>query len=538
MKKLFLISAVVLLFLGTFTSEAYAVEEPFIPCEFNVDCSGVKRRIYQTEVNYVDDNGLWNKSNPVFNIVGVNYEVVDAPFEYALPISINGIATFVPKKRGKDELGTPYQIGDSFIFNRQWLGTRAGVIGTLDGYEVTYSDAFKDFNADLIVTLSPDRVTHVLKIWSKPAKDVEFCFNVDDDSFTIQNEQSFSLAKGKFGVSIPPVRAWTKGEKPKNIEARLYAKETKGGLVTICKALPLAAFEALGEAPYYFDDIFYPDADGGSLADGYMYQTAASWAAARDGAGEGADDSDTGGIARSYRLGANYQVYEGGFVFDTSSISPLVVGSGSLKVKVSDIQNNDNDAQAYIIVSGFAPATNANLVAGDFDSMDYVAYSSTIDLDDLTDEAYISFPLNTAGKSYISTSGQTKFSLLEGHTFENLEVADVGSTGFNFYTADNSGTSSDPYLELELEEAGGGGGGTGTTLSGSLLIATIDCTASGAVMCTHWDINFALDAVQFGMDFVLYTAVILLVGGFLLVLMYALLRGLILWFFRTFLFKR
>lgn len=70
-------------------------------------------------------------------------------------------------------------------------------------------------------------------------------------------------------------------------------------------------------------------------------------------------------------------------------------------------------------------------------------------LGDIVDEIYTSFPLNVTGISWISKTGYTNLGIRDGHDVQNIEPPYHTLSNAAFYMSEQSGTTKDPYLEIE-----------------------------------------------------------------------------------------
>jgi len=193
---------------------------------------------------------------------------------------------------------------------------------------------------------------------------------------------------------------------------------------------------------------FYPDADpetttvDGSVA----HELGATWAAARDGAGNAAYPSVTAGVfSGSVKWSAsNWEVDKGFTLFDTSSIPDGdTISSATMSYYQHTAGNNVNtDGDTAHVVSA-APASNTNLVAGDFTTAGSASYGS-LAFASWTNDAYNDISLNASGIAAISKTGVTKFALRSQRDIDNSAPTGVNWRYGAF--AETAGTSQDPKL--------------------------------------------------------------------------------------------
>jgi len=212
-------------------------------------------------------------------------------------------------------------------------------------------------------------------------------------------------------------------------------------------------------------DTFYPnaDADGGkTTCDGvakteYSVGSGQSWATIIASAGNGANDSSDD-FAFSYMscdsiLNQYTVLHRAGFLFDLSGI----VGTPTFTSAVMSINGNSASGKAdegswapTTNFYSFAPASNTDIVAGDFDAFGSTAYSDTdITYANIpTDDTYVNSTFNATGLAAI-TKGIVKI----GCRNVNYDVAAVAPTWglsqrwyMSIWFADKTGTTYDPKL--------------------------------------------------------------------------------------------
>lgn len=123
--------------------------------------------------------------------------------------------------------------------------------------------------------------------------------------------------------------------------------------------------------------------------------------------GDGAGASDvTYGIRALNNVSGNY-LARLGFSFDTSSLgSGAVITSATLNL-FGSATNFVNDSTTSAVIVGFAPANANNIVAGDFGSFSFTAFSNNINLATLSQTGYNIFTLNASGLAAINKTGVT-----------------------------------------------------------------------------------------------------------------------------------
>lgn len=121
------------------------------------------------------------------------------------------------------------------------------------------------------------------------------------------------------------------------------------------------------------------------------------------------------------------------------------------------IADGDNDANAYTVVVSASQASPTSLALTDYGSVGSTALSDTKDTTNISTSAYTEYVLNSTGISTISKTDWTKLSIREGHDFNNDAPTSGTDNGFSMYTAENTGTSKDPYLSITYTASGSSG---------------------------------------------------------------------------------
>jgi len=158
----------------------------------------------------------------------------------------------------------------------------------------------------------------------------------------------------------------------------------------------------------------------------------------------------------------------GFFLFDTSAIPDnAVISAASLYLYALSANNDDADGYDYQTVVQTFQATTSELVSSDFEDcgsdngsggrakytpIEGIDSGDRLDIDNVTTSAYNSFPLNTTGIGWISTSSWTKLGMRDGHDAADHAIVPPDSSNpynqINWESSEESGTSKDPYLEV------------------------------------------------------------------------------------------
>ncbi|MEY2665094.1 MAG: hypothetical protein RLZZ480_199 [Candidatus Parcubacteria bacterium] len=231
------------------------------------------------------------------------------------------------------------------------------------------------------------------------------------------------------------------------------------GAIPYIKRRELAEYFSLATPTFADTATYYPDPNTETTSvDGYVaYSSEISFSDARnaaDGSLAGSDTTTT--FVTSYYISIGYPlyltfwgIYRAFLLFDTSALPDgTVVSSASLSIYATTIYDQDNDGSDTITVYSSNPASNNDLVVGDYDQFGTTAFSSATDITGMANNAYNTFTLNSSGIAAISTNGVTKFLLMEGHDVSNVSPDFGTQNGVDFSTAEQTGTTQDPKLDV------------------------------------------------------------------------------------------
>ena len=138
-----------------------------------------------------------------------------------------------------------------------------------------------------------------------------------------------------------------------------------------------------------------------------VYKSSAVWATARSAAAADAVDASiqAGAIAA-------YVIYRSGLIFDTSGIpSTAVVSAAKLQMYVQTLLNVGGGTHNVRITNGQPTYPHDPIVVGDYDMTNYAGGGGDHDFRLDGTGAYIDWPLNATGISWLNLGGSTKFFL-------------------------------------------------------------------------------------------------------------------------------
>ena len=200
---------------------------------------------------------------------------------------------------------------------------------------------------------------------------------------------------------------------------------------------------------------FYPAAGASSPADGAADEndTNATWTTIQGAAGDLARNSDaqdyyerivSGSVSNGWDL-----IVRGIFMFDTSTIDDADSISAATLSLFGSLKDDTLGITPTLNIYSSAPASTADVVAGDYDSLGTTAFATGITQADFSISAYNDFALNASGIANISKTGVSKFGSRDA-TYDAANQAPTwGSSAGSYmagYTADQAGTTNDPKL--------------------------------------------------------------------------------------------
>lgn len=138
------------------------------------------------------------------------------------------------------------------------------------------------------------------------------------------------------------------------------------------------------------------------------------------------------------------------FPFDTSALpdgAVITAATLNIYVPVPGVTNTLNDGNDFLSVVKSNQASLSMLLTSEYQPAGFTEGSSRIDISSISANSWVSLPLNAAGRSWISTTGNTMLAVLEGHDILDIYNLAVGQNSVGMRTS-NYGGAYVPYLQV------------------------------------------------------------------------------------------
>lgn len=141
------------------------------------------------------------------------------------------------------------------------------------------------------------------------------------------------------------------------------------------------------------------------------------------------------------------------FLFDVSAGIPDTdaISDTTLDIDGGTAKDDPNGNTPNINVYSSAPATDTNVVAGDFDSLGSTEFATSLTYASWTINVYNTFTFNSTGRDNVSKTGITKLGLRNA-SYDVANSAPTWGSGsvtkMNCQSADAAGTADDPLLTV------------------------------------------------------------------------------------------
>lgn len=453
----------------------------YSPWTWNADREALSPDTYRQRVgvkwrNFLGVSGAWEKIDLSFRQAGGLFSISQAPYALDVPTLANDWTVFQSTVRYN--IWTKQRMHDAPCGVMKRYPTALPVAGIITAEGVLFPLAFPGLNADRLVQCHEQAVRDLVVFRSQPPGNgpVEVPIEIDFGALPIlestgrgqparesdfRNDkdvgQGLSFSGGDVrGVRIKAPRVWDSAglSTPITLRGRVSGTRFLGA-----KMIPRRFFDG-ATYPVYADttSTFYPDPHPETTTvDGLvsMNAPASTWASLRGGGGTAGDATTE--VATWLYLTANSStdlwdtIQRGIALFDTSSLPDSAsISAANLGLRVHS--QSDAFGQTLELVAS-TPASNTDLVASDYVELGTTRYATGISVGSLSTSAYNVLSLNATGRAAITTTGISKFGMRLSGDLDDAPpswVADA-ATVVNVISAESSGTTNDPYLEVTYE---------------------------------------------------------------------------------------
>jgi hypothetical protein len=199
---------------------------------------------------------------------------------------------------------------------------------------------------------------------------------------------------------------------------------------------------------------FSPDPHAETTSvDGYCVEnTAQSWSSLRADVGSSHNDTSSPliiALLSSALTNQFYNMHRSICLFDTSSLTGQTVTEATLGATYYTHSNTYPETAGVALV-GSTPASNTDLVNSDYMELGDTRYCDS-DVEDTSWSGVMTWSMNATGIAAIDIDGITKLGLVLGFDFDNSPptwTASGKQANLQVRSAENTGTASDPYLEV------------------------------------------------------------------------------------------
>jgi hypothetical protein len=160
----------------------------------------------------------------------------------------------------------------------------------------------------------------------------------------------------------------------------------------------------------------------------------ANWDTIHDSDGSGMSWDDDGNWAKTEcEIDAiGYWIERAPLTFNTSGLVGTVTAA-NIQLYIQEVSDDDNDAQAYIVVVHGDTVSYDTLTFGDMATCgdatdDPTELSDRIDISNISADTWVTFTLNADGLANINVGSYSEFCLREGHDVEDEACAGASGT--------------------------------------------------------------------------------------------------------------
>lgn len=452
------------------------VEEDFKPSTWNTDVrenddGTVTSKIHLKFSNYVEGN-KWEPIDLSLRRTATGFAMTAAPYTLLLPEFADGDIKFVSTNRFSPK--TKEIRNDPPVTKiKKWTeATHVRGVQTSEG--VLYPNALP--YGDILLQPHEQEFRSLVRLNHAPpgTNDLTIPFTeVYSDNLKPESKgkkltsvitdvgEGFGVALNEFrGISTKKATVWDSTPiHAKSIPIVIQGRYRNGRFEGV-KVIPRSFLEN-ATYPVFTDttSTFFPDPNAETTSvDGDVYRTVAleSWDTTHDATnGTAAEPSANPWSVQSYFDGvATYEIDRGFLLFDTSAIPDTdVISAATVQLYITTLLDTDNDAQSYFtIVGNTSPASNTDLVVGDFDQCGAIdnptKMSDDVDATGISTSAYNTWTMNATGLANISQTGITKWGVRSGNDIEDIAVVGNVRTTILVRSAEQTGTTNDPVLTV------------------------------------------------------------------------------------------
>jgi hypothetical protein len=462
------------------------------PLTWNADAEqlqggATRARLWGKWHNWLADSG-WDRIDLSPREAGGTFSVSRAPYSLDVPTLANDWT--VIKSTNRYDIWTRRVMADAPVEIAKRYPTASPVAGVITAAGILFALAFPGLNADRLVQLHEQEIRDLVVFRSQPPGQgpVEVPIEIDFGGLPILEstgrgrsaqeadfrnnrdiDHGLSFTTGSFrGLKIKQPLVWDSRRKRAAIHLRGRIVGTR--FVGV-KVIPRQFWRG-ATYPVYADttSTFYPDPHPESTSvDGYIDKGTESdpsgfdWSTLHDAAsGTVADDSGTElfltvesndtNTDKWNRIGRSF------LLFDTSSLpNDASISAAKIALKHSNNFSTDPNFDQLIYIVGSSPASSTAIATADFDQIGSTSFATPVDEDSLSINAYSDWNFNGTGIAAISDAGVSKFAVRLSSDYDDTPPtwAADNQSGPAFYSADQSGTGSDPYLEVTYSSESG-----------------------------------------------------------------------------------
>lgn len=283
------------------------------------------------------------------------------------------------------------------------------------------------------------------------------------DTFKDEEGKSMETLKTTF-MSKP--QFYEKEGKWRQIEYATTTPEifAMSGAIPHIKKRELAESLLPGKSVFALTSTFYPDPNTETTSvDGEVYVNTndsgfnfgAFFQALTETNGTGASDNSANLFSYctytvDFGMGTDSATIDRSFIlFDTSSLGASAsISSATLSVYIPTKYTGANDGYDLLHLVQSTPASNTAIGTADYDQVGATHQSDTTpDITSISTGAYTGFTLNSTGLGNIAKTGVSKYGIVEGHDYSQMECG-TSASGVQMSAAETAGTSQDPKLEV------------------------------------------------------------------------------------------